>query len=163
MLFVLHILFVWYRQKANRFDPDVVLNQLRYSGMLETVKIRRAGFPVRRTFKDFYSRSVNPLQSVTCCCCVLLNLFEHVYRYKIILKNKIHSDDEKQCCSDLLTLQDKAKQEWHLGKTKVEHARSLSYMHTCPNLFVSLGSRLHSCHRNHTYVCLCRCINRITP
>ncbi|KAG7275708.1 LOW QUALITY PROTEIN: hypothetical protein CRUP_011335 [Coryphaenoides rupestris] len=39
---------------ANRFDPDVVLNQLRYSGMLETVKIRRAGFPVRRTFEDFY-------------------------------------------------------------------------------------------------------------
>uniref|UniRef100_A0A674BKU8 Unconventional myosin-X-like n=1 Tax=Salmo trutta TaxID=8032 RepID=A0A674BKU8_SALTR len=33
---------------------QVVLNQLRYSGMLETVKIRRAGFPVRRTFDDFY-------------------------------------------------------------------------------------------------------------
>uniref|UniRef100_A0A3B3XUK1 Myosin X, like 3 n=1 Tax=Poecilia mexicana TaxID=48701 RepID=A0A3B3XUK1_9TELE len=33
-------------KKANRFDPDVVLNQLRYSGMLETVKIRKAGFPV---------------------------------------------------------------------------------------------------------------------
>ncbi|XP_056894751.1 unconventional myosin-X isoform X1 [Takifugu flavidus] len=82
-------------KKANQFDSDVVLNQLRYSGMLETVKIRRAGFPVRRTFRDFYSR------------------------YKIILKNKIHSDDEKQCCSDLLTLQDKDKQEWHLGKTKV--------------------------------------------
>uniref|UniRef100_A0A8C5HR33 Unconventional myosin-X-like n=1 Tax=Gouania willdenowi TaxID=441366 RepID=A0A8C5HR33_GOUWI len=43
----------------NRFDPEVVLNQLRYSGMLETVKIRRAGFPVRRTFKDFLSRSEN--------------------------------------------------------------------------------------------------------
>uniref|UniRef100_A0A8B9L2Q6 Myosin X, like 1 n=1 Tax=Astyanax mexicanus TaxID=7994 RepID=A0A8B9L2Q6_ASTMX len=39
----------------SRFDPDVVLNQLRYSGMLETVKIRRAGFPVRRTFKDFFN------------------------------------------------------------------------------------------------------------
>uniref|UniRef100_A0A671Z002 Unconventional myosin-X-like n=1 Tax=Sparus aurata TaxID=8175 RepID=A0A671Z002_SPAAU len=43
--------------KANQFDPVVVLNQLRYSGMLETVKIRRAGFPVRRTFGDFFSRS----------------------------------------------------------------------------------------------------------
>ena len=43
-------------QNADRFDPDVVLNQLRYSGMLETVKIRRAGFPVRRTFQDFYNR-----------------------------------------------------------------------------------------------------------
>uniref|UniRef100_A0A8D0DDM7 Myosin X, like 1 n=1 Tax=Sander lucioperca TaxID=283035 RepID=A0A8D0DDM7_SANLU len=82
-------------KKANQFDPDVVLNQLRYSGMLETVKIRRAGFPVRRTFKDFYSR------------------------YKMILKNKIHSDDEKQSCSELLTLHDRAKTEWKLGKTKV--------------------------------------------
>lgn len=43
-------------QNANKFDSDVVLNQLRYSGMLETVKIRRAGFPVRRTFQDFLSR-----------------------------------------------------------------------------------------------------------
>ncbi|XP_053184717.1 unconventional myosin-X [Scomber japonicus] len=82
-------------KNANQFDPDVVLNQLRYSGMLETVKIRKAGFPVRRTFMDFYSR------------------------YKMILKNKIHSDDEKQSCSELLTLHDKAKKEWHLGKTKV--------------------------------------------
>uniref|UniRef100_A0AAQ6IKU5 Myosin X, like 1 n=1 Tax=Anabas testudineus TaxID=64144 RepID=A0AAQ6IKU5_ANATE len=82
-------------KKANQFDPDVVLNQLRYSGMLETVKIRRAGFPVRRTFKDFYSR------------------------YKMILKSTNHSDDEKQCCSELLTLHDKAKKGWQLGKTKV--------------------------------------------
>uniref|UniRef100_A0A8D0GBA6 Unconventional myosin-X-like n=1 Tax=Sphenodon punctatus TaxID=8508 RepID=A0A8D0GBA6_SPHPU len=37
----------------NLFSPDVVLNQLHYSGMLETVKIRRAGFPVRRLFQDF--------------------------------------------------------------------------------------------------------------
>lgn len=58
---------VCHPQKANQFDPDVVLNQLRYSGMLETVKIRRAGFPVRRTFKDFYSRSAEiPYK---CCKC----------------------------------------------------------------------------------------------
>ncbi|TNN84477.1 Unconventional myosin-X [Liparis tanakae] len=82
-------------KKANQFDPDVVLNQLRYSGMLETVKIRRAGFPVRRTFEDFYSR------------------------YKLILNNKIPSDDEKQSCSELLTLHDNGKTEWQLGKTKV--------------------------------------------
>ncbi|KAM3608206.1 uncharacterized protein V6R79_021047 [Siganus canaliculatus] len=82
-------------KKANQFDPDVVLNQLRYSGMLETVKIRRAGFPVRRTFKDFYSR------------------------YKMILKDKLHSDDEKQSCTELLTLHDRTKKEWQLGKTKV--------------------------------------------
>uniref|UniRef100_A0A096M2U3 Myosin X n=1 Tax=Poecilia formosa TaxID=48698 RepID=A0A096M2U3_POEFO len=40
----------------DQFDQTVVLNQLRYSGMLETVKIRRSGFPVRRSFQDFCSR-----------------------------------------------------------------------------------------------------------
>ncbi|XP_023806410.1 unconventional myosin-X [Oryzias latipes] len=82
-------------KKANQFDPDIVLNQLKYSGMLETVKIRKAGFPVRRTFKDFYCR------------------------YKILLESKSGSDDEKQRCSEILILLDKDKKEWKLGKTKV--------------------------------------------
>ncbi|XP_016364290.1 unconventional myosin-X-like [Sinocyclocheilus rhinocerous] len=83
----------------NKLDPDVVLNQLRYSGMLETVKIRRAGFPVRRTFKDFFSR------------------------YTIILKEKekaavASNGDEKKKSTDLLTLHDRTKKEWQIGKTK---------------------------------------------
>lgn len=45
-------------QMPDHFDHSVVLNQLRYSGMLETVRIRRAGFPVRRTFQDFCTRWV---------------------------------------------------------------------------------------------------------
>uniref|UniRef100_A0A3Q2P7Q5 Myosin X, like 1 n=1 Tax=Fundulus heteroclitus TaxID=8078 RepID=A0A3Q2P7Q5_FUNHE len=51
-------------KNPNVFDPEIVLNQLRYSGMLETVKIRRAGFPVRRTFKDFFSRHVSLLPTL---------------------------------------------------------------------------------------------------
>ncbi|XP_051563416.1 unconventional myosin-X-like [Myxocyprinus asiaticus] len=87
-------------KNPNKFDPEVVLNQLRYSGMLETVKIRRAGFPVRRTFKDFFSR------------------------YKIILKDKekvamASNGDEKKKSTDLLTIYDHTKKEWQLGKTKV--------------------------------------------
>uniref|UniRef100_A0A671NS70 Unconventional myosin-X-like n=1 Tax=Sinocyclocheilus anshuiensis TaxID=1608454 RepID=A0A671NS70_9TELE len=76
-------------KNANKFDADVVLNQLRYSGMLETVKIRRAGFPVRRTFQDFLSRDKN------------------------------HTADERTKCADLLTKYDVTKKEWKLGKTKV--------------------------------------------
>uniref|UniRef100_A0AAZ3Q333 Myosin X, like 1 n=1 Tax=Oncorhynchus tshawytscha TaxID=74940 RepID=A0AAZ3Q333_ONCTS len=80
------------------FDPEVVLNQLRYSGMLETVKIRRAGFPVRRTFKDFFSRSV----------CVWDG-----------------AGDDKKRSTDLLIKYDRAKKEWQLGKTKVFMKESL--------------------------------------
>ena len=43
-------------QLPQSFNPKVVLSQLRYSGMLETVRIRRAGFPVRRTYEDFLFR-----------------------------------------------------------------------------------------------------------
>uniref|UniRef100_A0A4W6EEA1 Myosin X, like 1 n=1 Tax=Lates calcarifer TaxID=8187 RepID=A0A4W6EEA1_LATCA len=89
-------------KNPNVFDPEVVLNQLRYSGMLETVKIRRAGFPVRRTFKDFFSR------------------------YKIIMKEKAPAaGDEKKRSTDLLTKYDKTKKEWQLGKTKVFLKESL--------------------------------------
>uniref|UniRef100_A0A3Q2Z811 Myosin X, like 1 n=1 Tax=Hippocampus comes TaxID=109280 RepID=A0A3Q2Z811_HIPCM len=89
-------------KNPNVFDPEVVLNQLRYSGMLETVKIRRAGFPVRRTFKDFF------------------------LRYKIISKEKVTTaGDDKKRSTDLLTKYDKTKKEWQLGKTKVFMKESL--------------------------------------
>ncbi|XP_027856640.1 unconventional myosin-X isoform X1 [Xiphophorus couchianus] len=89
-------------KNPNVFDPEIVLNQLRYSGMLETVKIRRAGFPVRRTFKDFFSR------------------------YKIIIKDKVPAaGDDKKRSTDLLTKYDKTKKEWQLGKTKVFMKESL--------------------------------------
>ncbi|KAM7376061.1 hypothetical protein PAMP_005810 [Pampus punctatissimus] len=89
-------------KNPNIFDPEVVLNQLRYSGMLETVKIRRAGFPVRRTFKDFF------------------------LRYKIIHKEKVTTaGDDKKRSTDLLTKYDKTKKEWQLGKTKVFMKESL--------------------------------------
>nr|XP_018666876.1 unconventional myosin-X isoform X2 [Ciona intestinalis] len=40
----------------DNFNAGIVLNQLRYSGMLETVRVRKAGFPVRRLYKDFWDR-----------------------------------------------------------------------------------------------------------
>uniref|UniRef100_A0A8B9ZLS0 Myosin-X n=1 Tax=Anas platyrhynchos TaxID=8839 RepID=A0A8B9ZLS0_ANAPL len=79
----------------NLFNPDVVLNQLRYSGMLETVKVRRAGFPIRRLFQDFLSR------------------------YKMLVKVPSSSDNSKAVCAGFLQIYDSSKKEWQLGKTKV--------------------------------------------
>uniref|UniRef100_A0A8C2D314 Myosin X n=1 Tax=Cyprinus carpio TaxID=7962 RepID=A0A8C2D314_CYPCA len=85
----------------NQFEQSVVLNQLRYSGMLETVKIRRSGFPVRRTFKDFSSR------------------------YYVLMRGLVMSDDPKGRCLLLLQLYDNSSAEWQLGKTKVFMRESL--------------------------------------
>uniref|UniRef100_A0A8V5G6P6 Uncharacterized protein n=1 Tax=Melopsittacus undulatus TaxID=13146 RepID=A0A8V5G6P6_MELUD len=73
----------------NLFNPDVVLNQLRYSGMLETVKVRRAGFPIRRLFQDF------------------LKTIEHCFLCLLAV------------CGGFLQIYDRSKKEWQLGKTKV--------------------------------------------
>uniref|UniRef100_A0A8D0BVC4 Unconventional myosin-X-like n=1 Tax=Salvator merianae TaxID=96440 RepID=A0A8D0BVC4_SALMN len=80
---------------SDLFNPDVVLKQLRYSGMLETVKVRRAGFPVRWLFQDFF------------------------HRYKMLLKNWSKVDGPKAICSAFLQTCDSSQREWKLGKTKV--------------------------------------------
>ncbi|KAM4627006.1 unconventional myosin-X-like [Discoglossus pictus] len=85
----------------NTFNPAVVLNQLRYSGMLETVKIRRAGYPVRRPYQDFISR------------------------YKMLFKNIKTENDQKSKCSAFLQSYAGATKEWQLGKTKVFLKESL--------------------------------------
>ncbi|XP_076005016.1 unconventional myosin-X isoform X2 [Genypterus blacodes] len=79
----------------DHFDQTVVLNQLRYSGMLETVKIRRTGFPIRRPFEDFCSR------------------------YKVLMHGESIPDDPRGRCVRLLHLYDSSSSEWQLGKTKV--------------------------------------------
>nr|XP_028596564.1 unconventional myosin-X-like isoform X2 [Podarcis muralis] len=82
-------------KSPNLFNPEVVLKQLRYSGMLETVKVRRAGFPVRWIFQDF------------------------LLRYKMLLKNWGNPDGAKATCASFLQTYDSTQREWKLGKTKV--------------------------------------------
>ncbi|KAM6456280.1 unconventional myosin-X [Liasis olivaceus] len=91
------------QKMPDQFDQNVVLNQLCYSGMLETVRIRRAGFPVRRPFQDFHKR------------------------YKVLMRNLTLPEDLKGKCTALLHLYDSTKTEWQLGKSKVFLRESLEH------------------------------------
>ncbi|XP_061419641.1 LOW QUALITY PROTEIN: unconventional myosin-X-like [Lethenteron reissneri] len=84
-----------------RFEPTLVLNQLRYSGMLHTVRIRRSGFPVRRRFLDFTGR------------------------YAALCRPMSLPDDERARCEGLLATFDPTRTLWQLGKTKVFLRESL--------------------------------------
>lgn len=43
-------------KKPNIFDNELCIRQLRYTGMLETARIRALGYPIRHTFKEFVQR-----------------------------------------------------------------------------------------------------------
>jgi myosin heavy subunit len=43
-------------KEARRFDPVMSYEQLVYSGAMEAVKIRQAGYPMRMLVKEFFSR-----------------------------------------------------------------------------------------------------------
>lgn len=45
-------------QKEMLFDESLVLQQLRYTGMLETVRIRRSGYSAKYTFQVWWELEV---------------------------------------------------------------------------------------------------------
>ncbi|KAH8271071.1 hypothetical protein KR018_006777, partial [Drosophila ironensis] len=60
-----------YKEPKN-FDKELCVRQLRYSGMMETARIRRAGYPIRHAYRAFVERyrllipAVGPLDQCDC-------------------------------------------------------------------------------------------------
>jgi hypothetical protein len=80
-------------KKADHFDDVCVLLQLRYTGMLETVRIRQSGYPVRLLYTEF------------------------VQQYRILLKKGTKSDK-----SDIRAFLDKLQlnpDNYQMGMTKI--------------------------------------------
>ncbi|XP_044265761.1 myosin-I heavy chain [Tribolium madens] len=78
----------------NDYDSNLVLDQLKYLGMLDIIRIRKEGFPIHMNFEDF------------------------VNRYHCLSKNRLPPDMMK-ACRELLESYNLPKTEWQLGKTKV--------------------------------------------
>ena len=83
----------------DKFLPQTVLNQLKYSGMMETVRIRRLGYPVRRAYDDF------------------------LFRYNVLGRSlQLEGKEPKACCAAIMNSHDSTKKNWQVGKTKVGDA-----------------------------------------
>ncbi|RCN35550.1 myTH4 domain protein [Ancylostoma caninum] len=78
-------------------DRDLVLRQLQYSGMMETIKIRRNGYPIRHDFEPFVRRYR-----------VLVNGIGPLHRIDV-------RSAAEQICKQVLG----SNSEFQLGKTKV--------------------------------------------
>nr|XP_033813505.1 unconventional myosin-VIIb isoform X2 [Geotrypetes seraphini] len=78
------------------FDRELCVQQLRYSGMLETICIRKSGYPIRYTFQDFFQR----------------------YRALMPVKNTPIPEDDHLCCIDILE-NVFGNDDWKVGKTKI--------------------------------------------
>ncbi|KAG7227320.1 hypothetical protein INR49_000324 [Caranx melampygus] len=85
-------------KQSQVFDRELCMRQLRYSGMMDTIRIRNLGFPVRHTFEDFLKR------------------------YRVLLKTTI-CDPKREtaaaCCEAICKTVIRGEDEWKIGSTKI--------------------------------------------
>ncbi|XP_070816887.1 unconventional myosin-VIIa [Chaetodon trifascialis] len=85
-------------KKPLLFDRELCMRQLRYSGMMETIRIRKAGYPVRYTFNEFLGR------------------------YRVLLKAYLcdpKTESEVKCCESICQAVLAGEGDWKFGKTKI--------------------------------------------
>uniref|UniRef100_A0AAZ3SL99 Myosin VIIAa n=1 Tax=Oncorhynchus tshawytscha TaxID=74940 RepID=A0AAZ3SL99_ONCTS len=81
-------------KKPMLFDRELCVRQLRYSGMMETIRIRRAGYPIRYTFVEF------------------------VDRYRVLMPG-VKPEDLRGTCQRIAEVVLGRDDDWQMGKTKI--------------------------------------------
>ena len=97
-------------KRVLNLDRELVLRQLRYSGMMETIKIRRSGYPVRYTYQQFVDRYRMLIDGVGW---VLL------FSSKILNLGPSHKVDCQQATKKICDQVLGNNSDFQLGKTKV--------------------------------------------
>ncbi|KAM3850264.1 unconventional myosin-VIIb [Diretmus argenteus] len=85
-------------KKPMLFDRELCMRQLRYSGMMETIKIRKAGYPIRYTFDEFLER------------------------YRVLLRTSLcdpKTETKEKCCESICENALSEESDWKTGKTKI--------------------------------------------
>ncbi|XP_064021334.1 unconventional myosin-VIIb [Pogoniulus pusillus] len=85
-------------KKPLLFDRELCIKQLRYSGMMETIQIRKAGYPIRYSFQEFFER------------------------YRVLLPWALREqlkNDVRQSCIHICEAVLGKDESWQAGKTKI--------------------------------------------
>uniref|UniRef100_A0A8C0FFZ7 Myosin VIIB n=1 Tax=Bubo bubo TaxID=30461 RepID=A0A8C0FFZ7_BUBBB len=85
-------------KKPLLFDRELCIKQLRYSGMMETIQIRKAGYPIRYSFEEFFER------------------------YRVLLPWSVREqlkNDARQSCIHISEAVLGKDESWQAGKTKI--------------------------------------------
>uniref|UniRef100_A0A8D0EH34 Myosin VIIB n=1 Tax=Strix occidentalis caurina TaxID=311401 RepID=A0A8D0EH34_STROC len=85
-------------KKPLLFDRELCIKQLRYSGMMETIQIRKAGYPIRYSFEEFFER------------------------YRVLLPWSVREqlkNDARQSCIRISEAVLGKDESWQAGKTKI--------------------------------------------
>uniref|UniRef100_A0A8C8LR36 Myosin VIIBb n=1 Tax=Oncorhynchus tshawytscha TaxID=74940 RepID=A0A8C8LR36_ONCTS len=85
-------------KKSMVFDRNLCIRQLRYSGMIDTIKIRKLGFPIRHTFKQF------------------------LQRYRVLLNTTVcdpKTESAVACCNAICKAVITGQGGWKIGTTKI--------------------------------------------
>ncbi|XP_029380560.1 unconventional myosin-VIIb-like, partial [Echeneis naucrates] len=79
------------------FDRGLCVRQLRYSGMMDTIRIRKLGYPIHHTFEEFLKR------------------------YRVLLKTTVcdPKTTAAACCEAICKTVIKDKDKWKIGRTKI--------------------------------------------
>ena len=84
------------KKMANHYDDKLVLDQLKYLGMLDIIRIRKEGYPVHMTFHDF------------------------ITRYSCLEKGRASLPrDEKEAVRSLIRNKKVPATEWQIGVNKI--------------------------------------------
>ncbi|XP_047446348.1 unconventional myosin-VIIa-like isoform X2 [Mugil cephalus] len=85
-------------KKSKVFDREVCMRQLRYSGMMDTIRIRKLGYPIRHTVTEFLAR------------------------YRVLLKTPVcdpKTASAMACCQAICKAVIGQKDEWKIGRNKI--------------------------------------------
>ncbi|XP_040028053.2 unconventional myosin-VIIa [Gasterosteus aculeatus] len=85
-------------KQSKVFDRELCMRQLRYSGMMDTIRIRKLGYPIRHTFVEF------------------------LHRYRVLLKTTVcdpKTETAAACCEAICQTAIEGADEWKIGRTKI--------------------------------------------